>query len=91
MTTEKLRSAFQIYLLLAEEYGFRACESPAMPTGLPHLAYMATKCLEEFIPAGRIEKAMRWLGFIQGALVCQKYYTLEDVKRHVMPDDAQYQ
>lgn len=31
---------------------------------------------------GSKAKAMRWLGYMQGVLVCAGYYDLEDVKEH---------
>jgi methionine salvage enolase-phosphatase E1 len=35
---------------------------------------------------GRIEKAMRWLGFVQGTIWASGFNTIEQLKRHNMPD-----
>lgn len=35
-----------------------------------------------FPPEGSEAKAMRWLGFMQGALYQMKIYSLEDLKQH---------
>lgn len=59
-----------------------------------HLLYMrqeARRFLQESIdnyPGGmppKIEKAMRWLGFIQGCLMCFGTFSLDDMKKHNMP------
>ncbi|MDD2696684.1 MAG: hypothetical protein PHE52_00800 [Candidatus Pacebacteria bacterium] len=42
--------------------------------------------MEGFLKEGRIEKAFRWLGFIQGCLWSTGEYTLEDLMNHNRPD-----
>ncbi len=86
MTTDKLRSVFQFYLDWIKTNGCEPCRSEDCPEHLGHLAYMAKAAIDELVPAGRIEKAMRWLGFIQGCLVACKWFKLDDVK-HSMPDE----
>lgn len=51
---------------------------------IPHLYWM---CIEAqmLVTAGRIEKAMRWLGFIQGYLHSWGMATLEEIKNHNRP------
>jgi hypothetical protein len=51
-----------------------------------HLLYM---CEEgpKLITEGRIEKAMRWLGFIQGALWASDFATLDTLKAMNRKDD----
>ena len=56
------------------------------PAGeVAHLRFM---CIEasKFVDAGRVEKAMRWLGFLQGVLWARGFYSLEDLKNHSRPD-----
>jgi hypothetical protein len=56
------------------------------PSGeLSHLCFM---CLEaqKFVDEGRIEKAMRWLGFLQGVLWSRGFYSLDDLKNHSRPE-----
>ena len=38
-----------------------------------------------FVKEGRIEKAFRWLGFVQGCLWSTRQYSLEDLKSHNRP------
>lgn len=89
MTTDKLTRVFGFYRQwIGETFGYHGIEpAPDDPTGYEHLASMCYIAAYELVPAGRIEKAMRWLGFIQGVLVTKHYFTLEDVKKHSMPDD----
>lgn len=35
-----------------------------------------------FYTEGRVEKAMRWLGFVQGLLFSARTYTLDELKDH---------
>ena len=49
-----------------------------------HLLKMIPQ-IEEFIDQGRLEKAFRWLGFMQGAFWALGDYTISELKRHNMP------
>jgi len=44
--------------------------------------------IEVFVAEGRIEKAFRWLGFIQGCLWSTGHYTLDELKNHNRPSSA---
>lgn len=52
-----------------------------------HLAWMCREAAA--FPDEKVEKMMRWLGFIQGCLFCFGVYTLEEMKRHNMPDPGE--
>ena len=41
--------------------------------------------MEIFITEGRMEKVMRWLGFLQGVFWSNGWYCLEDLKNHNRP------
>lgn len=41
--------------------------------------------MEEFVRDNRIDKAFRWLGFIQGAFWSEGLYNLEELKNHNRP------
>ena len=41
--------------------------------------------MEQFVKEGRMDKAFRWLGFIQGCLWSAGHYTLDDLKNHSRP------
>ncbi len=75
MTDTELRTAFQYYIKELKVAPSRMTDdarakvSPKLEPGeLPgHIVWMATQGIE-FVGRGDRDKAMRWLGFIQGAL-----------------------
>lgn len=98
MTKEKIKSVFAFYLT---EFERKAPNLPpkqldeiyvGVSRGLipatPMMAHCKFMCLEaqKFVDADRIEKAMRWLGFLQGFFYQEGYYTLEGLKNHSRPD-----
>jgi hypothetical protein len=100
MTKEKLKRVFQFYLQgLTMEAGRRRPCAPTRfsdnearqhfinpsPNELAHLRFMCIEA-QQFIDEGRIEKAMRWLGFLQGVLWARGFYSLDDLKNHSRPD-----
>lgn len=50
-----------------------------------HLLWMCEEA-QNFINQGRKEKAMRWLGFVQGVFCVQNLFSIEELGRHSMPD-----
>lgn len=56
--------------------------------GLEHCHGMLDKMIE-FLLEGRTEKVFRWLGFIQGVLWANQFYTLTDLKNHNKPDEKE--
>ena len=50
-----------------------------------HVQTMIPKAIEFFYDFDRREKAMRWLGFIQGVLYCNGIYTIPELKQHSRP------
>ena len=46
---------------------------------LEHIRWMCHQ-IHEFVPAGKIDKANRWIGFIQGVLFKMGRFTLEELK-----------
>ena len=61
---------------------------PMMPT-LGHLLFMCEE-IPRLLDAGRTEKAMRWLGWLQGALWWSNFETLHDAKMRNAPEGATY-
>ena len=51
---------------------------------LEHCHGMLDK-MEQFVKEGRMDKAFRWLGFVQGCLWATGKYRLEDLKNHNRP------
>lgn len=52
---------------------------------LSHVWWCVRQC-REFVEAYRLEKAFRWLGFIQGALWYHGMYSIEELANHNRPD-----
>jgi hypothetical protein len=52
---------------------------------LAHLRFMCEEACK-FVDANRVEKAMRWLGFLQGVLFARGFYSLNDLKKHSRPE-----
>lgn len=54
-------------------------------TSHDHLLWMIEHCLKR-IPAGMsVDKYSRWLGYIQGVLVCRKITTVENERNRIRP------
>ena len=51
-----------------------------------HLLFMCGKG-KEFVRAGRTEKAMRWLGFLQGAIWAFGLASIDEMKHWNMPKE----
>lgn len=91
MDGKKILQVIGIYRDHFTEKGIEARDFPhsGIPSSkeeiLAHCHGMLDK-MEEFIREGRIEKAFRWLGFIQGCLWSTGEYSLEDLKNHNRPD-----
>lgn len=91
MTKDKVRAVIGSYRCYFESRGISAI---AMPEDMPprtredvlqHCHAMLDK-LEEFVNENRLDKAFRWLGFIQGCLWTHAVYTLDELKDHNRPD-----
>jgi len=98
MTEEKLRSAFlACEAIVAKEAGEAGvtmairdanADTPARRTS--HLLWLARNGLQ-LVVDGRREKAMRWLGFLQGALWARELLTVEQLKDMNRPDDSEHE
>jgi len=54
-----------------------------------HLLFMAQE-IPKLMDAGRVEKAMRWLGWLQGACWAAGLESLHDAKMRNAPEGAEY-
>jgi hypothetical protein len=84
MTPEQILSAINKYEKLLENLGDTPLESKhdnrcCQSTATAHLLTMIPK-MREFISQNKLEKAFRWLGFIQGVLWFEGLYTLDELK-----------
>ena len=83
MTTEKLKSVLEFYNHYLDEV--KNCspkECPDDPTNFAHLMWMCDEAEMTQIPVGEVDKAMRWLGFIQGVLCAKGVFTLDELRAH---------
>lgn len=94
MQKEKMIEVFEGYQELFADKGIKAHQCPdydklASKLGeqavLGHLAYMAETAIG-FVQEGRIEKANRWLGFIQGVLFASNNFAINSLCKHNRPD-----
>ena len=97
MTKEKLKSIFQAYRdhldaiypkiaprqLTEVEAQFSVGSLSRIDT-TAHLKFMCDTA-QTFVDQDRVDKAMRWLGFMQGAFWMDSVFTLEELKKHSMP------
>ena len=51
---------------------------------ISHFKFMCQEA-QLFADRGQVDKAMRWLGFLQGVLWKSGEFTLDDLKKHSMP------
>lgn len=56
---------------------------------ISHLLWMARQSLK-LVEDNRREKAMRWLGFLQGALWAQKLMTIDQAKDMNRPEGSEH-
>ena len=97
MTTEKLKSVFQFYRSYYDEKFPKIgpnqltnvesqywADHLSTNDKISHFKFMCDEA-QSFADQGRVEKAMRWLGFLQGVLWMSGRFNLDDLKKHSMP------
>jgi hypothetical protein len=104
MTPEKTKEAFRIIAGIIRNHtrseclkperlsldGMKGKASQIVPVSVyNHLLFM-TEEGQRLVDAGRIEKSMRWLGFLQGALYGLDMTSIEEQKNINRPDDVAY-
>ena len=77
MTVQKIREIVDFYEQVLKERGNNSAQY--------HCLRMIPR-MRLILDEGRIEKAFRWLGFIQGVLFSTGVFTVEDLKNHSRPD-----
>lgn len=92
MDGPKILEVISVYRKYFIEKGIGITDFPHtdMPSSeheiLAHCHGMLDK-MEGFVREGRIEKAFRWLGFIQGCLWSTRQYSLEELMNHSRPKE----
>lgn len=98
MTNDKLMRTFQMY---ADRFAsmFNSSTGPQRArTDTVGIEFWDTyrhawwMCLEAqtYITSGRAEKAMRWLGFVQGVLWARSIYSIDELAEHNKPDEVPF-
>jgi hypothetical protein len=90
MTGEKVSAVIAMYRRMFDELAnvpAQKCSHDGTPDALAALSHCFAMLdeVDAFIREGRIEKAFRWLGFIQGCLWTSGVYSIEELKAHNMP------
>lgn len=93
MTKEKVLEVFARYRREVSDYSAARADPKKVIDKLSHeeeRAHVAYMCEEgvRFVEQGRMEKAMRWLGFLQGWLWKSGRYAVQELGEHSMPDEA---
>jgi hypothetical protein len=98
MTKEKLKSLFDFYLaylhlrcpsLIPKQLNKVECDlNPRLIPFATLVSHCKFMCFEskKFADDNQVEKAMRWLGFLQGYLFSVGFFTLNDLKEHATSD-----
>lgn len=91
MTPEKIAEACEFMDRALVDYlpGLTILPLPgdtSKPVSPGHLRWMLHK-IPTFVAEGRREKAMRWLGFVQGVFASQNILTIDQLKQANAPDD----
>lgn len=94
MTPEKTISVLENYIHQINALGYKKSErldpkvtDATRPEQLRHLRFMCEETIR-FVEQSRMEKAFRWLGFIQGALWVLGIFAVEEMKNHNKPSHA---
>ena len=92
MTPEKVIEVVEIYRQQFLEANIKKIDYPhdyflyRTKSGLEHCHGMLDKIIE-FVRENKMEKAFRWLGFVQGILWSSGICTLTDLKNHNRPPE----
>ena len=85
MTPKQIREVADEYFQQLEEFGFSAEKQSDGPLGslhsFPHVMWMCQE-LKGGMAKKDMEKACRWLGFIQGVLWSRGTYSIDDMREH---------
>ena len=86
MTVEQLKGALEIYRARLFQVATPVNEAEG-GNRLQHLCWMCHMA-EQHAEEGHWEKANRWLGFIQGALWCEGFFTIDEMRAHNRPPES---
>jgi len=93
MTPERVKEVISFYRQRLEVFGATPIRFPSDrpltkdTDALEHCHWMLDR-MEEFLEQGQLEKAFRWLGFIQGCLWSVGWFTVDELRHHNSPHPA---
>jgi len=80
MTGELVNQVCDIYdELLTDSKNELLFSDPVVKKSIKQCIYMLEK-IREFVDAGKLEKAFRWLGFVQGCLWCHEIRSIDEMR-----------
>lgn len=85
MTAEQIRVVLKTYENILHIFEAKAADYDKLkPTEIEALRHARHMCdrINEFIDAGKIKKATRWLGFMQGVLWVLGTYSINSMRKH---------
>ena len=83
MTTDQMKEVLEFYRAKLFQMSAPQRESEG-GNRLQHVCWMCHMA-EHHLEEGKIEKANRWLGFIQGVLWCEGFFTIDEMRAHNSP------
>lgn len=91
MTGEKVKEVCRLYVQRLSAGGLQPerNDRPDVLSRAKHVLWMALET-RDLVDADRMEKAFRWLGFIQGWLWTVGIYTVDELKSHNMPTSEEF-
>lgn len=99
MTNVKLFDVFCLYQKILRTASSESVEPQRMDVTQPApedrrilVAHLLWACEEgkKFVEQRRFEKAMRWLGFIQGCLFARGHFTIDELGNHSRPPEPPF-
>jgi len=86
MTPERIKEVLEIYRAKL----FQMAPPRSEKEGGNRLQHVSWMChmTEHHLAAGETDKANRWLGFIQGVLWCEGFFTIDDMRAHNRPSET---
>ena len=92
MTNDKVNEVLESHIKRLEDAGYQSRRYDVSAVGpvfsseaRRHILWMANEALK--IPAEKLEKKMRWLGFIQGVAWVVDGFSIDMLKKQNMPDE----
>lgn len=80
MTSEQMRDVLELYRAKLFQMAAPRSEREG-GNRLQHICWMCHMA-EHYLEEGEIEKANRWLGFIQGVLWCEGFFSIDEMRDH---------